>query len=103
MSHLDSSFEYPQHKFWLRNKKNNFQLRTLIWGHHMHYYQSENIEGNFCFMRDLRASLTFNFSFDDHRGNIKKRFFLLIVQSMGSEPIAQFSLLLLKTRILVMR
>ena len=19
--------------FWLRNKKNNFQLRTLIWGH----------------------------------------------------------------------
>ena len=26
------SFEYPQHMFWLRNKKNNFQLRTLIWG-----------------------------------------------------------------------
>ena len=19
--------------FWLRNKKNNFQLRTIIWGH----------------------------------------------------------------------
>ena len=31
-SHRDSSFEYPQHMFWLRNKKNNFQLRTLIWG-----------------------------------------------------------------------
>ena len=31
-SHGDSSFEYPQHMFWLRNKKNNFQLRTLIWG-----------------------------------------------------------------------
>ena len=25
------SFEYPQHMFWLRNKKNNFQVRTLIW------------------------------------------------------------------------
>ena len=31
-SHRDSSFEYPQHMFWLRNTKNNFQLRTLIWG-----------------------------------------------------------------------
>ena len=28
----DGSFEYPQHMFWMRNKKNNFQLRTLIWG-----------------------------------------------------------------------
>ena len=32
LSHRDSSFEYPQHNFWLRNKKNNFQLRTLFWG-----------------------------------------------------------------------
>ena len=31
-SHRDSSFEYAQHMFWLRNKKNNFQLRTLILG-----------------------------------------------------------------------
>ena len=31
-SHQDGCFEYPQHLFWLRNKKNNFQLRTLIWG-----------------------------------------------------------------------
>ena len=31
-SHRDSSFEYPQLMFWLRNKINNFQLRTLIWG-----------------------------------------------------------------------
>ena len=31
-SHRDGSFEYPQHMFWLRNKKNNFLLRTLIWG-----------------------------------------------------------------------
>ena len=30
--HRDGSFEYPQHMFWLRNKKNNFQLRTLICG-----------------------------------------------------------------------
>ena len=32
MSHPDGSFEHPQHMFWLRNKKNNFKLRTLIWG-----------------------------------------------------------------------
>ena len=31
-SHRDGSLEYPQHMFWLRNKKNNFQLCTLIWG-----------------------------------------------------------------------
>ena len=31
-SHRDGSFEYPQYMFWLRNKKNNFQLHTLIWG-----------------------------------------------------------------------
>ena len=30
-SHRDGSFEYPQYMFWLRNKKNNFQLHTLIW------------------------------------------------------------------------
>ena len=27
-SHRDGSFEYPQHMFWLRNKKVNFSLRT---------------------------------------------------------------------------
>ena len=31
-SHPDGSFEYPQHMIWLRNKKNNFQLHTLIRG-----------------------------------------------------------------------
>ena len=28
-SHRDSSFEYPQHMFWLRNKKIQFSLCTL--------------------------------------------------------------------------
>ena len=28
-SHLDGSFEYPQHMFWLRNKKINFLVHTL--------------------------------------------------------------------------
>ena len=32
-SHRDGSFEYLQHISWLRNKKNNFLLCTLIWGH----------------------------------------------------------------------
>ena len=31
-SHRDGSFEYPQHMFRLKNKKNNFLLRTLILG-----------------------------------------------------------------------
>ena len=32
LSHRDGSFEYPQHMFWLRNNRNDFQLHTLIWG-----------------------------------------------------------------------
>ena len=40
-SHRDGSFEYPQNMFWLRNKKNNFQLCTLIWRPDTHVkYQS---------------------------------------------------------------
>ena len=39
LSHWDGSFEYPEHMFWLRNKKNNFLLHTLIWGPaHMYIY-----------------------------------------------------------------
>ena len=29
LSHWDGSFEYPQHMFWLRNKKNNVQSGGL--------------------------------------------------------------------------
>ena len=29
-SHRDSSFEYPQHMFWLRNKESNFQLHSYL-------------------------------------------------------------------------
>ena len=29
-SHRDGSFEYPQHMFWLRNKKDNFPVCMLI-------------------------------------------------------------------------
>ena len=25
------SFEYPQHKFWMRNKENSFPIPTFIW------------------------------------------------------------------------
>ena len=28
----ETVFKYLQHMFWLRNKKNDFQLPTLIWG-----------------------------------------------------------------------
>ena len=30
-SHWDGSFEYQQHMCWMRNKENNFPIRTLIW------------------------------------------------------------------------
>ena len=30
--HQEGSFEYPQHMFWFRNKKNNFLVYTLILG-----------------------------------------------------------------------
>ena len=42
-SHRDVSFEYPQHMFWLRNKKNNFQLHTLIWGPECRYMDNTGI------------------------------------------------------------
>ena len=29
-SHRDGSLEYPQHMFWVRNKKNDSLLRTLF-------------------------------------------------------------------------
>ena len=32
-SHRGGSFEYPQHMFSSRNKKIDFQLPTIIWGH----------------------------------------------------------------------
>ena len=35
-SHSDGSSEYPQHMFWLGNKKNNLQLHTLIRGLNYH-------------------------------------------------------------------
>ena len=31
-SHRDGSFKYLQYMFWLRNKKNSFQLRPFIRG-----------------------------------------------------------------------
>ena len=30
-SHLGSSFEYPQHMFWMKNTENSFPICTLIW------------------------------------------------------------------------
>ena len=32
LSHGDGSFEYPQHRLCLRNKKNNFRYTLLSWG-----------------------------------------------------------------------
>ena len=30
LSHREGSFEHPQHMFWLKNKKDDLQLRTFI-------------------------------------------------------------------------
>ena len=54
-SHRDGCFKYPQHMFWLRNNKNNFQLRTLIWGpgsgpkvrHFFFFYHHWFLRGSF--------------------------------------------------------
>ena len=43
-SHKDGSFEYPQHMFWLRNKKNNFSV---------HFYP-----GGLLFTMQKKCSLT---------------------------------------------
>ena len=37
-SHRAGSFEHPEHMFSLRNKKNNFQLRSLLSGGHLYQY-----------------------------------------------------------------
>ena len=33
LTYVLGAFEYPQHMFWLRKKKINFQLRSHIWSH----------------------------------------------------------------------
>ena len=50
-SHRDGSFEYPQHMFWLRNKKSNFRLPTLIWGPVYCFFFL--LLGNFCMLFDV--------------------------------------------------
>ena len=42
-SHRDGSLEYPQHMFWLRDKKNNFQSCNLIWGLGFMIFYGHNI------------------------------------------------------------
>ena len=43
LSHKEGSFEYPQHMFWFRNKKNNFQLCTLIWGAGVILFRTQDV------------------------------------------------------------
>ena len=40
---LKRTFEYPQLMFWLRNKKNNYQLHTLIWRPEYRLYRFETL------------------------------------------------------------
>ena len=56
-SHLDGSFEYPQHMFWVRNEENRFPVRTLIWrpGYVFFYDWESNNENGLSFT-PLRTS-----------------------------------------------
>ena len=65
LSHWDCSSEYPLHMFWLRNKKNNFPVRTLIWGPGQILYPrsrqtKQKIE---CKMMNIFLSISFNICF----------------------------------------
>ena len=45
-------FWVPQHMFWLRNKKNNFQVHTLIWG--PAYYEFGPTVQGCCFLMNFK-------------------------------------------------
>ena len=62
-SHRGGSFEYPQHMFCLRNKKNNFQLRTLSGGLNAEcmydwHYCFLRVKVSYCMLRDKQSSGT---------------------------------------------
>ena len=40
------SFKYPQRMFWLRNKKNNFLVRTRVIGIHWSYIARSGLGSN---------------------------------------------------------
>ena len=52
-SHRDGSFEYPQHMFWLRNKKNIILLHVM----RLHYFsqqeKSQYLDDYFLLIQDL--------------------------------------------------
>ena len=50
-SHWDGYFEYLHHIFWLWNKKNNWQLRPLIWKTASWSYTSQECEATFSIHR----------------------------------------------------
>ena len=75
-SHGDSSFEYPQHMFWLRNKKNNYQLHTLIWGPvllniSIHHECEGGIEKAILRITDWHHEACRVMTFNDHEGQEK--------------------------------
>ena len=73
-SNRDGSFEYPQHIFWLRNKKNNVQLRTLIWRPDTAKYMYRVYKAYTCFVLIMfirlpnaqKVYVTVTQSIDDH-------------------------------------
>ena len=53
-SHRDGSFEYPQHMFWLRNKKIIFLVRTLSYASSLTINQDLRKSGEFVIFTDLK-------------------------------------------------
>ena len=58
-SHRGSSFEYPQHMFWMKNKENSFQIHTLTWrpGHNREMTSSNPIKYIFLHGNSLREAV----------------------------------------------
>ena len=64
-SHGNGSFEYLQHMFWLRNKKNNFLFRTLNWGPVLimkrHFCPENSEPWSYCSLRSILLSIIYAF------------------------------------------
>ena len=78
-SHRDGSFEYPQHMFWFRNKKNNFQLRTFIWGPGFYRLPADQL--NTCFVNFILSVNQLKYQYQQ-RTNSRDQDRLLCEQSV---------------------
>ena len=84
-SQRDGSFEYPQHMFYLRNKKNNILLRTLIWGPDNNNNNSDNNDIVPCYRCSALALKSLNVDYKEkHVPHVEcKSCSFMCVQTVG--------------------